>query len=408
MTTFAVLRDPTLRLIAWSMLLLGALYASVFPYQSLVGIERLGLSETTYALILAMSSTVSVTASVLLGIQSDQKANRRRTALLTATSGTLGVGLMLVAPSPLTFALCHGLLFPVATSLYGQFFALARLAHSEDGAARDAVLATLRSALSLSFLAMLIFWTFAFDWGLDVMTVYLSATLAAVTLTTLLHLNWPRDGQTAWEDRPSGLNFRRAFAEIAEARILIRLFLLGAIASAGNLYMILTGLVFDASPSRDMGDAALYIGLVAGWEVPFILLLPLLTRRLRRATLLAAGTLLYVTHLALMPVLTESAWLWVLTLLAGLGGAAILTLPIAYFQDLLDGRPGAAGAMLALQRLAAELLAAAAFALGAVIGGGYLVTALMGASIALLGAIALLWIDRPRQGVSWRRKRNGM
>ena len=400
MTTFAVLRDPTLRLIAWSMLLLGALYASVFPYQSLVGIERLGLSETTYALILAMSSTVSVTASVLLGIQSDQKANRRRTALLTATSGTLGVGLMLVAPSPLTFALCHGLLFPVATSLYGQFFALARLAHSEDGAARDAVLATLRSALSLSFLAMLIFWTFAFDWGLDVMTVYLSATLAAVTLTTLLHLNWPRDGQTAWEDRPSGLNFRRAFAEIAEARILIRLFLLGAIASAGNLYMILTGLVFDASPSRDMGDAALYIGLVAGWEVPFILLLPLLTRRLRRATLLAAGTLLYVTHLALMPVLTESAWLWVLTLLAGLGGAAILTLPIAYFQDLLDGRPGAAGAMLALQRLAAELLAAAAFALGAVIGGGYLVTALMGASIALLGAIALLWIDRPRQGVS--------
>lgn len=397
MTTLSVLRDPTLRLIAWSMLLLGGLYASVFPYQSLVGIERLGLSETTYALILALASAVSVTSSVLLGILSDQKANRRRTALLTAGSGTLGVGLMLVAPSPLTFALCHGLLFPVATSLYGQFFALARLAQSEDGAARDAVLSTLRSALSLSFLAMLIFWTFAFDWGLDVMTVYLTATLAAVTLSTLLHLRWPRDGQTTWEDRPSGLNFRRAFAEIAEGRILIRLLLLGAIASAGNLYMILAALVFNASPTRDTGDAALYIGLVAGWEVPFILLLPLLTRRIRRATLLAAGTLLYVTHLALMPVLTESAWLWVLTLLAGLGGAAILTLPIAYFQDLLDGRPGAAGAMLALQRLAAELLAAAAFALGAVIGGGYLVTALMGATIALLGAIALLWIDRPRR-----------
>lgn len=396
MTTLSVLRDPTLRLIAWALLLLGALNASVYPYQSLVGIERLGLSEPAFALILALASAVSVSASVLLGILSDQRANRRRIALLTAASGTLGVGLMLVAPSPLTFALCHGILFPVATSLYGQLFALARLARDDGGAARDAILATLRSALSLSFLGMLVFWTAAFGWGLDVMSVYVSATLAAVILTTMLHLRWPRDGQTAWQDRPSGLNFRRAFAEIAEPRILIRLLLLGAIASAGNLYMILTALVFDASPSRDAGDVALYIGLVAGWEVPFMLLLPLITHRFRRATLIAAGTAIYVTHLALMPVLTETAWLWALTLLAGLGGTAILTLPIAYYQDLLDGRPGAAGAMIALQRLAAELLAAAAFALGAVLGGGHAITALMGAAIALIGAGALLWIDRNR------------
>lgn len=396
MTTLSVLRDPTLRLIAWALLLLGALNASVYPYQSLVGIERLGLSEPAFALILALASAVSVSASVLLGILSDQRANRRRIALLTAASGTLGVGLMLVAPSPLTFALCHGILFPVATSLYGQLFALARLARDDGGAARDAILATLRSALSLSFLGMLVFWTAAFGWGLDVMSVYVSATLAAVILTTMLHLRWPRDGQTTWQDRPSGLNFRRAFAEIAEPRILIRLLLLGAIASAGNLYMILTALVFDASPSRDAGDVALYIGLVAGWEVPFMLLLPLITHRFRRATLIAAGTALYVTHLALMPVLTETAWLWALTLLAGLGGTAILTLPIAYYQDLLDGRPGAAGAMIALQRLAAELLAAAAFALGAVLGGGHAITALMGAAIALIGAGALLWIDRNR------------
>ena len=52
--------------------------------------------------------------------------------------------------------------------------------------------------------------------------------------------------------------------------------------------------------------------------------------------------------------------------------------------------------MIALQRLAAELLAAAAFALGAVLGGGYAITALMGAAIALIGAGALLWIDRNR------------
>jgi predicted MFS family arabinose efflux permease len=396
MTTLAVLRDPTLRLIAWALLLLGALNASVYPYQSLVGIERIGLSEPTFALILVAASAVSVSASVLLGILSDQKANRRRIALFTAASGTAGVGLMLIAPSPLTFALCHGFLFPVASSLYGQFFALARLARSEDGATRDAILSTIRSAMSLSFLAMLVFWTFAFGWGIDVMAVYLSGTAAAVAMTTMIALKWPRDGQTDWEDRPSGLNFTRAMGEIAKPPILIRLLLLGAIASAGNLYMILTSLVFEASPTRDAGTTALYIGLVAGWEVPFMLLLPLITHRFRRSTLIAGGTLLYVTHLALMPVLTESAWLWALPLLAGLGGTAILTLPIAYYQDLLAGRPGTAGAMLALQRLASELLAACAFAAGSLLGGSYAIIALTGSAIALIGAGALLWIDRNR------------
>ena len=94
MTSLAVLRDPTLRLIAIAMLLLGALNASVYPYQSLVGIERIGLSEPAFALILVMASAVSVSASVLLGILSDQKANRRRIALFTAASGTAAQTLM--------------------------------------------------------------------------------------------------------------------------------------------------------------------------------------------------------------------------------------------------------------------------------------------------------------------------
>lgn len=396
MTSLSVLRDPTLRLIAWALLLMGALNASVYPYQSLVGIERIGLSEPAFALILVSASAVSVTASLLLGILSDQRANRRRIALFTASSGATGVGLMLIAPSPLTFALCHGLLFPVASSLYGQLFALARLARSDDGAARDAILSTIRSAMSLSFLGMLVFWTFAFGWGIGVMAVYVSGTAAAIAMTTLLALKWPRDGETHWDDRPSGLNFRAAMAEIATPRILIRLLLLGAIASAGNLYMILTSLVFEASPTRDAGTTALYIGLVAGWEVPFMLLLPLITHRFRRSTLIAGGTLLYVTHLALMPVLTESAWLWLLPLLAGLGGTAILTLPIAYYQDLLAGRPGTAGAMLALQRLVSELLAAFAFAAGSFLGGSHATTAFLGAGVAVTGAMALLWIDRKR------------
>jgi len=46
MSVLKLLRtDPTLRLIALALALMGALNASVFPYQSLIAIQRIGLSE---------------------------------------------------------------------------------------------------------------------------------------------------------------------------------------------------------------------------------------------------------------------------------------------------------------------------------------------------------------------------
>ncbi|MBC2834636.1 hypothetical protein [Paragemmobacter straminiformis] len=395
MTLASVLRDPTLRLIAVALLLMGALNASVYPYQSLVGIEKIGLSEPHFALVLVMASVVAVTASVLLGILGDQRAGRRRIALATASAGALGVGLMLAAPGTLSLVLCHGLLLPVASSLYGQLFALARLARSEDGAVRDAITGTVRSAMSLSFLGMLVFWKLAFGAGVDVMAIYISALVAAVCMTTLLALFWPKDGTTRWDDQPSGLNLRAAMAEMARPQILLRVLCLGAVAASGNLYMVLTTLIFDASPVRDQGDVALYVGIVAGWEVPFMLLLPRVIGRMKRQHVLAAGAALYCVHLALLPVLADHASVWVLTLFAGLGGTAIITLPIAYYQDLLAGRPGTAGAMLAVQKLVADTMAAAAFALGTTLG-GFTLTAALGATIAMTGAAALLWIDRNR------------
>ena len=290
MTHFKTLwRDPAIRLVILCLLLLGVLNSSIYPYQSLIGLTVAGLSETQFAAMLMMASAVAVSASVLLGMLADRKAARRKIALAAAGVASLGVTLMLLAPGPVVMVLVHGLLFPIAASLYGQFFALARLARSEEGAARERTLASVRSAMSLSFLAMLVIWTFAFGAGVGVMWVYASALIAALGLVVLIWRRWPKDGQTRWEDRPSGLNFRAALAEMAHGRILSRVLLLGGIASAGNLYMVLVSLVFTATPGRGTADVALYVGLVAGWEVPCMLILPRLVRGMRRQTLMLVG-----------------------------------------------------------------------------------------------------------------------
>lgn len=390
---FPILGHPTLRLIGSALLLFGALNASIYPYQSLIAIDRIGLSEAEFALILVLASITAVTTSVAFGVISDQRGNRRRIALVTSASAALGIALMLLAPGPISFILCHGLLIPIASSIFGQLFALARLASPSDPVARDKIMLAIRALMSVSFLGLLIFWTYAFGAGADVMSIYVSAGIASAGMLLLIVSSWPRDGATAWQDNPSGLNFKQAMAEIARPFVLIRLLLLGAINSAGVLYMVLVSLVFDSSALRDAKDVALYVGLIAGWEVPFLLLLPRLTAHLSRSTLIAGGAAIYTLHLIAMPLLADTPYIWAMTLVAGLGGTAMISLPIAYYQDLLHGRPGTAGAMLALQKLVADVLAAAAFAIGTALG-GYQTVSILGAIIAIIGAVGLFWADR--------------
>ena len=388
-----VLHHPTLRLIAVALLLLGMQNASVYPYQSLIAIQRIGISKPGFSLLLVIASLVAVTSSVVFGVLGDQFGHRRQIALVTALASTIGIALMLAVPGIWALILCQGVLLPFASSLYGQLFALARLASSDEGRTRDAVLGTIRSAMSFTFLATLVFWTFAFGFGLTELAVYLTGGLASLGLSLLVFFGWPEDGRTTWADPRSGLRLRDALVGIAMPHVAVRVFLLGALASAGNLYMVLVSLVFDASPVRGAADVALYVGLIAGWEVPAMLILPRFAHKLRRSTLLALGAVLYCTHLLALPILSDTPYLWIMPLFAGVGGAVIITTPIAYFQDLLAERPGTASAMLAVQKLVADMMTAGCFAIGSQIG-GFEVVALIGGGVSLLGAFGLYCVDR--------------
>jgi predicted MFS family arabinose efflux permease len=111
--------------------------------------------------------------------------------------------------------------------------------------------------------------------------------------------------------------------------------------------------------------------------------------------LITLGAGVYTLHVVLMPIWVDTPYLWLGTLIAGVGGTAAISLPISYFQDLLRDRPGAASAMLALQRLVADILGASVFALGTWIG-GYETVAVMSALLTLRGAGLLYLADRQR------------
>lgn len=395
MRSFAPLwTDPALRLAAGMMLMWGAITCVMGPYVSVLAVREFGLGDAGYAVLMVVSTALSVAVSVGAGIRADQRNDRRGITRWAVGALLLALGLMTVLPGRISFIAAHGVLMPVASILFGQLFALARMAAStHPEAQRDAVMAAIRALFALPFVAVLPLWALAFAKGAALLSIYPVGLLMALPMTWLVLRHWPKDGQTRWQDAPSGLSFKAALAELAAPRVALRLVALGAVSCAATVSFAILSLILVPEIGRGPADVALYAGIVAGLEVPFMLMVPALARRIERTRLILLGTVVHCVSVAGLPWLAGTAWLWALMLPAGAGGAVILTLPIAYLQDLMADRPGTGSSLMSLQFLIASAMGALCFALGTAFA-GYGLAAALGVAVSLLGAGALVWADR--------------
>jgi MFS transporter, SET family, sugar efflux transporter len=385
--------DPSLRTAAAIMLLYGATLCAMGAYLSTLGIKVFGLGEVGYAAVLVCSTLLSVTVSVLLGIRADQTARRRGIMLGSVALTVLGFALMVVAPGTAMFVAVHALILPLSGAIWGQVFATARQASgSYDVVTRDSIMATIRALFALPFVIVLPVWSVAIYAGVAVTWVYAVGLVLTGLMAWLAWRHWPRDGQLG-EDRASGLTLRAALAELADKRVSRRMLALGAMNAPMTVYLVIAGLVFAEATGRSAADTAIYVGLIAGLEVPVMLVLPRLTQGMSRTLLILIGVGVYGIHVVLLPWIAGSAWVWALTVPGAVGGAVVLLLPMAYVQDLLADRPGTGAALMALQWVIGEVLAALCFVIGTWVA-GYGLVAAMAVGVALTGAVWLWQADR--------------
>ena len=390
----AILSDPGLRVVSAMMTLFGAFICGFAPYVSTLAVGTFGLGDAGFAAIIVCATLTTVSLSVLIGLWTDRTGRRRGVAMVSAAALVLATGGMSLWPSGPAFVLAHALLIPAGATLYSQVFALARiLALQRPPAERDAVMAALRAMLALPFVGVLPLWSAAFAAGAPVLSIYPAGMVFAALIFLLAWRFWPAAGSGG---TPSGLSLRAGLAEIARPAIALRVVALGAVNAASTVYMAVISLVLVPGIGRGPADVALYVGLVAGLEVPFMLMLPWLAARVPRVRLILCGAGLYALHLGALPLIGGTGWLWVMVLPAAIGGAATLALPIAYLQDQLADRAGAGASLLALQRLAADVVAAACFVLGTSLG-GYGLVAAFGVAVSLAGATTVVLADGRRR-----------
>lgn len=136
-STFSlILRDNRIRIPTVTLVALAFTYASTAPYQSIIGINELGLSNGAYSALVFFSAVVNVTTSLTLGIWSDRLKERRPLVLGLSVAGMLGFGSIAMIHSPLVFIFSTLLLVPMSNSTYSLLFASLRARTNQMDRAR--------------------------------------------------------------------------------------------------------------------------------------------------------------------------------------------------------------------------------------------------------------------------------
>ena len=388
--------NSSLRMVFWLTIAFGAVAAPIATYQSLLGIRDLGMGDGSYALVLFGGLSVGTVASVWLGIVTDQKPVRKLVALSCIASVFIGTSIIWVFPSKLTFAIGHGLLIPMSLPLFGQIFALARLAASDlSHKDRDAVVANTRAFFAIPFIFVLPGWGFIIGQGADLLTIYISASALLAAMFVLVFKGWPSDLSTPWIEEKSGLSAWKSLVEIADPAVLGRVALIAGTQLGAAVSGIVLGLIFEQAHGRGADDVGQFFGAFVAIEFCVMMAVGYAVRYMRRLYIITAGVMLYALYLILLPLLASSGWVWTLIVPAGAGGAMIYALSIGYLQDLLGKRAGAGSSLIAVQRAFSEAGAATLFALGTWIS-GYALVAFMAAGVSLVAIASIILLDRNR------------
>lgn len=385
--------DRLLRIAFLAILFMGTAVASTTPFQSVIGIEQLGFSNTFYAFIVLAGSVFSVVISVSVGIYCDQTGRYREILLLSTVTGILSGVLMWLIPSQFIFIIVHVLLFPLGSTIFTQAFAMASLAAKRNKALnRDMSMSIVRAGFAGSFALTPPMWAILIANGFELLSVYGYVAIIQLIILVLVLTSWPKK-HPSQDSEKSGISFLASVGELANLTIFIRLTLVAAMIGANMLYNIILGLLIINTMNGSESDVGWFAGGVALMEVPIMLMGAVFLKHFTRTQLMFIGMIIYSSFLIGLGTITNINIAWFLIIPAGLGAGIILSIPLAYIQDLKADRPGAGSSLISIAQVMGMIIASGVFAAGSAIT-NYQGVAFIGAVMGFGAALILLIIDK--------------
>ncbi|MDX0761273.1 MFS transporter [Sinorhizobium medicae] len=389
------MRNPVIRTSMFAIVLFGFSGAATSPYQSVVGITELGLSDGLYSALIFAAALVNVALRVTIGIVADRVGNYRTLMLAVILCGVAGYGAVYLLPTKLSFVLAALILLPAYGALNPLLFAYVRTAAKDMGGRHAAAVnSAIRAAISLSWVLVPGLVGLVLSAHGSMLPAYLLASLGCLANFVLVLRRLP---PKAAVDQALGkrLSFLASFGEILSLRVVLRLLAIALISSTLHVNAAVLPLIVTGAVGGDVGDIGIIVGIVALLEVIFILVWGRIQDSLSHINALALGTAIYVVNMALLGLSAERWHIYALTLVSAFGAAALISIPITYLQELIADRPGLGSSLISVNIFLGGGLGAALFALGTRIS-DYSGTALLSSLAGVAGLSLLLFLDGGR------------
>ncbi len=387
-----VFRDPTIRVSMLAVFAFGFAGAATAPYQSVVGLRELGLSNGLYSALIFCAAAVNVIVSILLGNLADRLGEYRTMMLTVAIFGILGYGAVYVVPAQATFILSALFFLPVYGSLNSLLFANVRVA--TGGMKRNEVATVnsgVRAMISLSWVLVPGITGALLANSRTMLPAYLFAGLACAVCFGLIAVFLPRQSGTD-KAATRHLSYLAALGEVISPPVFVRLIAVALITSTLHVNDTILPLIVTGAAQGTVADIGVLVGIVALLEVIFIVVWGRAQRIMSHVTALAIGAVIYIVYLLLLGHASTPWHVYALTLISGVGAAALISIPITYLQDLIAERPGLGSALISVNIFLSAGISALLFAIGTT-ASSYSGTAVIGAAAGLAGLAMLLFFD---------------
>lgn len=403
-TLSLLFRHPPIRVSALAIFFFGFTGAATSPYMSLIGIKELGLSDAVYSAIIFAAALVNVSASVTAGIVADRLGRFRSSMIAAALFGVVGFGMVYVFPTASVFVVATLIFLPIFGALNSLIFANIR-SNAADMPARElmAVNSAVRAVLSASWVLVPGMVGLLLAGAPSMLPAFLLASLACLVCMTLFLFGMGREAASS-NAVPVDHSFLRSLGQIIAAPVLVRLLAIALISSMLHVNGTILPLIVTGAAGGSPADVGFIVGIVAFLEIIFILFWGWVEARTSTVFAVGVGAAIYCVYLGFLGLADSRIDVYILTLVSGLGAAAIIAVPISYLQNLIADRAGLGSSLIAVNVFVSGGLSSLLFGFGTGIS-NYSGTALIGALAGAAG-VALLWfLDRPKFAMPLRDKR---
>ncbi|AHG49707.1 major facilitator transporter (plasmid) [Rhizobium leguminosarum bv. trifolii CB782] len=393
-----VFRNPAIRASMIAIFTFGMAGAMTAPYRSIIGIRELGLSDGLYSFLAFASAAVNVVISILLGNLADRLGEYRSAMIGACLFGIVGYGMVYAFPTAVIFIISGLLPLPIFGALNSLLFANARAAmHGMNRSEMVTANSGVRAMISLSWVLIPGITGLALSGASSMLPAYLFAAIACVLCQGMILFALPKRVATEIT-AVHHLSYLGALRQVISPRISAHVAGVALITSTLHLNDALLPLIATGAAHGTLSDVGILVGIVALLEIVFIIVWSRIAREAGQMVALAAGTIIYAVFLSLLGFASQPWHLYALTLLAGIGAAAIISIPITYLQDLIADRPGLGSALISVNIFASAGIGALVFAAGTW-ATGYSGTAIISAVTGLSG-IAILGLLQRRNAVA--------